>query len=542
MKKRERALSATLSIWVVILLAVFGLIADYIGYTQFTESLTGQYQNNAVAIAREASSMISVADLEAAEESAEGEAALEQISKNLKTFCEEMEAEFIYIIRVDESDYGEIEFLFEVVSKNSPFMPLEKGHKQPTTNDEYRQKYRELYEGKRTHAVVVRDKGAVKTGHHITALFPMRGESGKVQALLAVQKQMDFLSSGRLNYLRSIILATVILILLAGGCSVLLLRRHLLKPIWAIGDEAERFAQKNTLPEQPLAETVRSRDELGVLAATIDEMERQTLDYFGEMNRVNAEKERVDSELYLATQIQQHMLPLTFPPFPDRSEFDLFARMDPAREVGGDFYDFYLIDETHLAVIVADVSGKGIPGALFMACTKMLIKNTAQMKLPPDEVFTRANRALCENNTISLFVTAWMGILDLETGKLTYVNAGHNAPLVMTPDGEFTYLRKRTGFVLAGLEDSVYRAEELTLKPGSRLFLYTDGVTEATTAENELYGEERLRDYLNRHSEEKVQPLLNGLRGDIEAFVGDVEQFDDITMLILDYKKGVEQE
>ena len=208
---------------------------------------------------------------------------------------------------------------------------------------------------------------------------------------------------------------------------------------------------------------------------------------------------------------------------------------NPAKEVGGDFYDFFLVDDDHLAVVVADVSGKGIPAALFMVIAKTLIKDHAQRGTSPDVVFTEVNRLLCEANDEGMFVTAWLGVLELSTGHLSYVNAGHNPPLLRRAGGGYDYLRTRSGFVLAGVEETRYRSCSLELAPGDALFLYTDGVTEATDAEKQLYGEERLAAALNSHKDYAPKELLSAVRDDVEAFVGQAPQFDDITVLSLCY-------
>lgn len=280
--------------------------------------------------------------------------------------------------------------------------------------------------------------------------------------------------------------------------------------------------------------------EVGNLARSYISMVEDIGGYVENLQKVTAEKERINAELSLASSIQAHMLPCIFPAFPERDEFDIYASMTPAKEVGGDFYDFFMVDDSHLAVVIADVSGKGVPAALFMVIAKTLIKNYAQSGIAPSEVFTTVNRLLCDGNDDGLFVTAWMGILELTSGKLTYVNAGHNPPMIKQGDGGFTYLRSRPGFVLAGLEEMKYRQNELTLAPGDRLMLYTDGVTEATNSDNQLYGEKRLSDFLNGHSGEEAENILNDLKSDIYKFQGDAPQFDDITMLMLDYKKNMD--
>ena len=242
---------------------------------------------------------------------------------------------------------------------------------------------------------------------------------------------------------------------------------------------------------------------------------------------------RIDKELEYAKQIQLSALPTNFP---EGEDYNVYAQMIAAKEVGGDFYDFYKLNDTTVAFLAADVSGKGIPAAMFMMTAKTIIKDLAESGIPVNEIFTRANEKLCENNESGMFVTAWMGILDLETGNLQFANAGHNPPLLKRANGGFEYLKTRAGFVLAGMEGVRYRAGELTLSPGDRLFLYTDGVPEATNTENKLYGEERLLAFMNQNDSMEATELLPTLKANIDEFVGDAPQFDDITMLMFDYK------
>ena len=248
---------------------------------------------------------------------------------------------------------------------------------------------------------------------------------------------------------------------------------------------------------------------------------------------------RIDAELAFAKAIQCSSLPSVFPPYPDRPEFDIWAHMETAKEVGGDFYDFYFLDEETLAFVIADVSGKGIPAAMFMMTAKTVLKSLAQTGMEVQEVFTKANEKLCEGNETGMFVTAWMGYLDTRTGRITFANAGHNPPLVRHADGSFTYLRSRPGLVLAGMEGLRYRKNELQLRPGDQLFLYTDGVTEAIDEANGFYGEDRLCRVLDRTEADDAQSLCEAVQEDLRAFMGSADQFDDITMLSLRYR-GVE--
>ena len=240
---------------------------------------------------------------------------------------------------------------------------------------------------------------------------------------------------------------------------------------------------------------------------------------------------RIDKELEFAKEIQYSALPSVFPPYPNRKDFEIYAHMITAKEVGGDFYDFYMLGDSTLAFMIADVSGKGIPAAMFMMQAKTIIKDLAESGLELPEVFATANKKLCENNDAGMFVTAWMGILDLKTGLLKFVNAGHNPPLVRQADGEFVYLKARSGMVLAGMDGIKYRQNELQLTPGDQIFLYTDGVTEATDKNNQLYGEERLLETVNRNIVMDTRKLCEAVKYDVDQFVGEAPQFDDITML-----------
>lgn len=257
---------------------------------------------------------------------------------------------------------------------------------------------------------------------------------------------------------------------------------------------------------------------------------------------IDEAEKRIDRELEFARQIQRSSLPLNFDSISNQKGFDIYALMDPAKEVGGDFYDFYLLNQTHLIFMVADVSGKGIPAALFMMRTKTLIKGLVEGNRSLDEVFTEANKGLCENNDAEMFVTAWIGKLDLNSGKLEFVNAGHNPPLIRRSNGQFEYLRTRPNFILAGMDSTKYQKHEIELLDGDAIFLYTDGVTEATTTSNSIYGEKRLNQILSS-SNGSAKEICDNVKNDIKVFVNDAEQSDDITMLcIVKHEKDSSEE
>ena len=250
------------------------------------------------------------------------------------------------------------------------------------------------------------------------------------------------------------------------------------------------------------------------------------------------EKERISTELSLATRLQAAYIPHDFPPFPDRKEFDLYATMEPAREVGGDFYDFFLIDDDHPCLIMADVSGKGIPAALFMMVSKMILSSCAMLGKSAAEILTKTNEALCANNQEDMFVTVWLGILEISTGKLTAANAGHEYPALMQNGGSFGLYKDLHGFVVGGFEGMDYSEYELQLSPGDKLFLYTDGVPEASDAGRNMFGIDRMIKALNEDPQASPLKILTNVRGAVDIFVNGAEQFDDLTMLCFEYLGG----
>ena len=338
--------------------------------------------------------------------------------------------------------------------------------------------------------------------------------------------------------LRSNLWAVLLFAAVIAGVAVLtsLLSRKITRPIVQLNDSVRSVSGGNL----DIRFDIHTGDEIESLSLSFSAMMQELKAYMENLSRVTADKERIATELAVATQIQTSMLPCIFPAFPDRDEFDVYATMQAAKEVGGDFYDFFLIDRTHLGVVIADVSGKGVPAALFMVIAKTLIKNHAQAGMQPAEVFETVNNQLCENNEAGMFVTAFMGILEIGSGRFTYVNAGHNPPLLSRGGEPYDWLPSKRGFVLAGMEQMRYRQQEVLLAPGDSLFLYTDGVTEALNPREELYSEARLLELFRsgRLDGLSLEEQLALVREDIAAFADGAEQADDITMLILKLNEG----
>ncbi len=280
-----------------------------------------------------------------------------------------------------------------------------------------------------------------------------------------------------------------------------------------------------------------SNDEISVLAQAFEKMTVRMKNYIEEVKNITAEKERIGAELDVATKIQADMLPRIFPAFPERQDMDIYASMDPAKEVGGDFYDFFMVDEDHIGLVMADVSGKGVPAALFMVIAKTLIKNNMQMDKSVEDVLTDSNNQLAENNDELLFVTAWVAVVSLKTGEVEYSDAGHEFALVAHPDGSVEEICPAKKLMpLAAMEGMNYLRDSFSLNYGDKLFLYTDGVPEATNAHQQQYGMDRLKEILGKHASDSPQEILSAVRADVDAFVGDAPQFDDLTMMAFERK------
>ena len=370
-------------------------------------------------------------------------------------------------------------------------------------------------------------------GYNMTAMYPVVVD-GKSIGFVGVEIPMRTLAQNKRAFVIRVSITTAIIVLISLILATLFTYRRVISPIKLISSEADDFVGNNTKISEKL-KTVKTGDEIQTLSESLYQMEIGINEYIDNLKKVTAEKERIGAELNVATQIQADMLPRIFPPFPEKSEFDLYATMDPAKEVGGDFYDFFLIDEDHVGLVMADVSGKGVPAALFMVIAKTLIKNRALMGGSPSEVLAYANDQLCEGNEAELFVTVWFGILEISTGKGVAANAGHEHPAIRRKDGQFELVVYRHSPAVATMEGIPFKQHEFELHPGDSLFVYTDGVAEATNAHDELYGTDRMLEALNRNPDATAEELLKTVRDSIDEFVGEAPQFDDITMLGLNY-------
>ena len=377
-------------------------------------------------------------------------------------------------------------------------------------------------------------------GYNYTAVYPILDKNGEaiaeIQYILDVQAARDHLRV----FLYQLLGISFSIICVALLLYMILVKWMVLNPVEKLSQFTTNIIKSGNFEKKKIE--LKTRDEIEDLGQSFNFMIEQLEDYIENLTNVTAEKERIGAELNVATHIQSSMLPCIFPAFPDRDELDIYATMTPAKEVGGDFYDFFMVDERHIAIVMADVSGKGVPAALFMVIGKTLIKDHTQPGRDLGEVFTEVNNILCESNDNGMFITAFEGVLDLVTGEFRYVNAGHEKPFIYRKNGEYEAYETNAGFVLAGLEDIEYQEQKVNLSIGDKIFQYTDGVTEAVNKDKKLYGMDRLQHALNEKCLEcSPEETLRLVKEDIDAFVGDNDQFDDITMLCLEYTGKMEE-
>ncbi len=371
-------------------------------------------------------------------------------------------------------------------------------------------------------------------GYIASAFYPVFNSAGEPVAVVGVDMSMPDIIRKITESVAILVLSVLVITGLSAAAMYISLRRDLVVPLGKLNSAAKETVE-NIDRERELELDIHTGDELETLASSFDRMYRELRDYIKENAAITANQERIETELSLATKIQADMLPNVFPAFPDRCDFDIYASMTPAKEVGGDFYDFFLVDDDHLALVMADVSGKGVPAALFMMMAMIMIRNQALSGKSPEDVLVSVNDQICRNNREQLFVTVWLGILELSTGKLIASNAGHEKPIIKHADGDYEMIMDKHGLVVGAMGGIRYRSYELQLYPGSRLFLYTDGLMEAADESEGIFGSERALETLNRAKDASPQALLEYVKSEVKRFEGSAPRFDDLTLLCLEY-------
>ena len=540
-QKVKFSLGKKLTAMIVFLSVALSLVAILVSYRIFSSTMTRYYKELGTNLVRTLASQLDADELDYYYETGEMDENYYKTQQFIQDLVASNNVEYLYVVR--PNGVG-VTFLFDSdmeVGEGGEY--YDGGYCALGTYVDlvggFAENLDKLLAGEDVEPIIQPDAGF---GWLMTAMVPVLHEDGTMAGYVMADISMYDVMHTSQTFLITLVVLLVALTVAFIVLFLTILRRKVIQPIDQLTQATGAFIQNNEAELAAGTATVnvpeiRTGDEVEELANSFRKMEEDMISYIRSFMKITAEKERIGAELNVATQIQADMLPRIFPAFPERQEFDIYATMNPAKEGGGDFYDFFLLDDHHLAVVIADVSGKGVPAALFMVIAKTLIKNHAQNKEAPGEVFTNTNEQLCEGNDAGLFVTAWMGVLQISTGHFVYVNAGHNPPLLRRAGGSFEWLKSRPGFVLAGMEGVRYRENEMELAPGDVLYLYTDGVTEATDAHQQLFGEERLQTALNEQPMLPVGQMLSKIKGCIDSFVGEAEQFDDITMLGLEYLK-----
>lgn len=372
-------------------------------------------------------------------------------------------------------------------------------------------------------------------GNIACGFYPVFDSAGEPVALVGLDLSTPDLRMIIASFIITIVIIIILAALVAGNMFYRMLSRDLVRPVNKLNEATKRMLsdlESDSIPDID----IHTQDELEDLAESFNKMHRDLKRYISENASISAEKGRIDAELNLASRIQESALPNEFPLFPEKKEFDVFALMNPAKEVGGDFYDFFLVDDSHLAITVADVSGKGVPGAIFSMITMITIQNNAKLGMSVEETLSRANDQICQNNSEDMFVTVWFAILDLKNGVLNAANAGHEYPMIRRAGGQFEiYNDEPHGLAIGFMEGITYNSYNIQLNVGDEIFQYSDGVPESMREDESLFGLDRAVAALNVDPQAEPAALIDNMRKAIDEFVGEAEQFDDITMMCLRY-------
>ncbi|MBR4967560.1 MAG: SpoIIE family protein phosphatase [Clostridia bacterium] len=519
----------------VILGIVLVIVISFVVADQYIRKAMGNYRDTAFAYTSSMAEMIDGDKIAYYLETGEKDEYYDEILSYLNAFRYHTEIQYFYVFVPDTE---EIVYIWDADIRKEGETDInicELGDREAYWGESDKETIYKIYYDQEPYEELTLSNDE-KYGSMASAYSAVLDSNGVPVAVVGVDMYMTNLQAGMRQFLNIVPLVIIVIILVAILLFYFFVKKRIVTPINTLSNISKSMVQ-NLEKDEAIEVSIHTGDEIEELFDSFKQMYSDIKDYISELSSVTAEKERIGAELDVAKHIQASMLPCIFPAFPERKEFDVYATMEPAKEVGGDFYDFFMVDETHLAIVMADVSGKGVPAALFMVIGKTLIKDHTTPDIDLGNVFTKVNHLLCESNSEELFITAFEGVLDLVTGEFVYVNAGHEMPFICKAGGEFEPQKIRAGFVLAGMEGMKYKAGAMQMEPGDKIFQYTDGVTEATNTNNELYGMERLGIILNKVKEKSPQEILPAVKQNIDAFVGEADQFDDITMLCLEYKE-----
>lgn len=552
---------------ILMVLSVFAILVLLVGNYAFTKSFENQYYNAVLQIADLAEDIEGIDDirdyLQYDEEELESihnygtymnyynhcinegrEPDLELFNMSasyysekeyLQSICDTMGMSVINIIEPSD-DYEEYVVIFDCLNEFSTFEKWELGKTVKTTNGNYKKAYKKIYEDGSNREVVERMTDLGIGTPHITALVPVYNDDNEIMGILTVQRNTEELSRAKRSFARGVGGLTILLAIISFIIESKLLRKHIVMPISTIAEETDRFAKENTRGSYDLRDYDYHVKEIYDMSSAIETMEENTLKNIENIKAIVSEQERIGADLELASRIQFSMLPKEDQIKEDKEEFDIEAIMQPAKEVGGDFYDFYMISDKELVIEIADVSDKGLAAAFFMAITKTLIESRAGMGGETSDIIAYVDKMISEKNETGMFVTVWFAIINLETGHVKVCNSGHDYPAIMKDGQDYVIEKTPHGPPIGFIPGATFVDYDFYIKPGDRIFLYTDGLNEARRSDGERFGLDRVLKVLNSQKNSSNKQLIAAMKDSVQLFVGNEPQFDDMTMLSFSFK------
>nr|MCR5308030.1 serine/threonine-protein phosphatase [bacterium] len=522
------------------------LIVSSIGYISFTTTLKREYRDTTYRMGITARGLIDGDLIDTYRTVGDYSPVWQNVNNELFNYCNNMDITLLYVYQLDTSDYMHAYSIFDEV--NDAYKKTGPDDTDPThysgreyaalLNKEehynrYYDIYKDIYEGKIKYGTVYRTKDLGGREPHLTIVVPVYDSERNVTAVLSVQRPMRELVKGRRPYMITLAISTILTLMFVCTTAGIFIKRQFVKPLKYITDETKRFAKENKKSEFEFDKNSKIT-EIVDLSKSIEKMEDDMIKYINDLTQATTAQKKTMVELNIAKDIQESSIPNVFP---ERKDFDLFAYMLPAKEVGGDFYNFVMIDDTHIGLVMADVSGKGIPAALFMMASNILLSERIRIQSKPSEALEFLNSRICLHNKTNMFVTVWVGILDLTTGHVVACNAGHDDPVICRKKKNFEINKTKHCLAVGALDDAKFTDYEFDLEKGDKLFLYTDGVVEATNMKDELFGFDRMVETLNLYKNKTPKEIIKGVKMKVDEFAGKREQFDDITMLCIELKE-----
>lgn len=514
----------------LILALVLSLVIVLISYFSYRDSMFKRYEENITALVKTASVYVPVDKVNQYYETGQPDADYELLIREFQIIQEQNQLEYLYAYVPTEKGLkvfgqgtkpgmaGHFELGDFLGTEYFPQADIDAANR--------------LFTDPEAPKIVITNES--EFGYLITAFNVLKDAQGNPVLVIGADMSMRDINSTLSNYIILVSSIAVLILILFITIYLLFLNKSIIDPLQVIVDNATDFV--NTNIDDNLNEIValnievNTGDEIEILAEAFNKMTSDIIRYIKELTSVTSERERIETELRIATLIQEGMLPRNFE-YPDRHEFTLYASMRAAKDVGGDFYDFFFVDDDHFCITIGDVSGKGVPAALFMAMAKATVKDLVLRRLPVDEVMTEANVTLCNNNEQGMFVTLLIAIINVKTGVFQWCDAGHDPAIIWKKDGQVEMLTGKKGFVCAGIETAKYKMNESKIEKGDVIYLYTDGIPEANNTKKEFYGLERLQTLVAAKKEHDIKALCADILADVDQFADREPQFDDITML-----------